>query len=252
VLTLTLVRETGQGGPRSAIHRALGDERRARIVGELRPARDGLDAAELARRLELHPNTIRFHLGVLADAGLVGSRPAERSAPGRPRILYTLRPEAAAADRDEYHLLAAILAGTVAGRDDGPAQAEQAGRAWGRYLVRRPPSHGPLTDEQAVGEVVELLDEQGFAPEPADVEIRMRRCPFHELAETHPQIVCAVHRGLISGALDELGSELEVDELDVFVQPDLCVARLRPTRHGDQIRARRASPLVEPSRRIAP
>lgn len=56
----------------------------------------------------------------------------------------------------------------------------------------------------------------------------MRGCPFHELAESQPEIVCAVHRGLITGALQELGSDLEVDELDVFVQPDLCVARLSP------------------------
>ena len=66
-----------------------------------------------------------------------------------------------------------------------------------------------------------------FAPEEGDDEIRMRRCPFHELAETQPDIVCAVHRGLISGALDELGSTLAVEALDVFVEPDLCVARLR-------------------------
>jgi len=56
----------------------------------------------------------------------------------------------------------------------------------------------------------------------------MRRCPFHDLAEAQPEIICAVHKGLITGALQELGSELEVAGLDVFVEPDLCVARLRP------------------------
>ncbi len=56
----------------------------------------------------------------------------------------------------------------------------------------------------------------------------MHRCPFHDLAESHPEIVCAVHRGVVSGALDELGSELEVEGLDVFARPDLCIARLAP------------------------
>jgi predicted ArsR family transcriptional regulator len=216
-------------GQTSVVHRALADERRTRIVEELGRARSGLDAAELARRLGLHQNTIRFHLGVLVDAGLVRSRPAERSVPGRPRILYSLRPEGVAADRDEYRLLATILAGTVAREGDGSARAEDAGRAWGRYLMRRPVPPRHVTDEQATREVVELLDQQGFAPEAGDREIRMRRCPFHELAESQPEIVCAVHRGLISGALGELGSGLDVDELDVFVEPDLCIARLRPT-----------------------
>jgi predicted ArsR family transcriptional regulator len=55
----------------------------------------------------------------------------------------------------------------------------------------------------------------------------MRRCPFHDLAETNPGIVCGVHRGLMAGALEALGSDLEVEGLDIFVQPDLCIARLR-------------------------
>jgi hypothetical protein len=40
-------------------------------------------------------------------------------------------------------------------------------------------------------------------------------------------VVCAVHCGLVSGALEELGSDLEVGELAVFVEPDLCVAWLQ-------------------------
>ena len=70
-----------------------------------------------------------------------------------------------------------------------------------------------------------LLDEEGFAAEPHGNEIHMRRCPFHDLAETNPEIVCGVHLGLMAGALEELGSDLEVEGLDVFVRPDLCIAR---------------------------
>jgi predicted ArsR family transcriptional regulator len=55
----------------------------------------------------------------------------------------------------------------------------------------------------------------------------MHRCPFHDLAESAPEVVCAVHKGLIDGALEELGSDLRVDRLDVFVEPDVCVARLK-------------------------
>jgi predicted ArsR family transcriptional regulator len=54
----------------------------------------------------------------------------------------------------------------------------------------------------------------------------MHRCPFHDLAEAQPEVVCAVHKGLVDGALTELGSELRVEGLDVFVRPDLCRARL--------------------------
>jgi predicted ArsR family transcriptional regulator len=205
---------------RTAVHHALADERRARLVAELRG--EPRDVQELATHLGLHPNTVRWHLGVLADAGLVESGAAERSSPGRPRILYRLREDALPPASDEYRLLATILTGAVDSQG-----AEDAGRAWGRYLVRRPATNVTLSEPEAIAEVVDVLDEQGFAPDAEAREIRMHRCPFHDLAESNPQVICAVHRGVVDGALEELGSGLEVGALDVFVRPDLCIARLR-------------------------
>jgi predicted ArsR family transcriptional regulator len=211
-----------------AVRRALADPHRVRIVEELRAASAGLDVRTLSRRLALHENTVRWHLGLLAEAGLVESTAAVNGKPGRPRMLYVLRPGTnEAAGRDEHRLLATILTGAVAEDSDGERRAENAGHAWGRYLVRRPSPLERITDDQAVGELTRLLDEEGFAAEAQGREIHMRRCPFHELAETNPGVVCSVHRGLLSGALEELASGLEVEGLDVFVRPDLCVARLR-------------------------
>jgi predicted ArsR family transcriptional regulator len=214
------------------LHRALADDRRRQLVEELRGAREGLDVQALARRLGLHENTVRWHLGVLAGAGIVESQPARRAGRGRPRILYSLSRSAAAPGRDEYRLLATILAGAASEQEGGPVGAESAGRAWGRYLVRRPQPLASVSAEEAVEEVVRLLDEQGFVPDADGTDVHMHRCPFHDLAEQHPDVVCAVHRGLISGALEELGSGLEVRELDVFVEPDLCVARLASRASG--------------------
>ena len=218
--------KTGEYRGRANVHRALGDEHRARIVDELDRSPRGLDAHELARRLELHPNTVRWHLGILADVGIVASRPGERTIPGRPRLVYTLRGDVEAAERESYRLLATILAGTMSELEDGPARAAEAGRAWGRYLVRRPPPDVRTSEADATRAVVDLLANQGFRPVADGSEIRMHPCPFRELAETGGEIVCAVHRGLISGALDELGTALAVERLDPFVEPALCVARL--------------------------
>src|SRR5581483_7003028 len=165
----------------------------------------------------------------LADAGFVSSHPGPHTNRGRPRTLYALDEGAAIRERENFRLLATILAGTVSRLDDGPARAAEAGHAWGRYLVRRAPPHVHVSDAQAIQEVVDLLAQQGFRPEAGREEVRMHACPFRELAETDPGIVCAVHRGLISGALAELGDELEVERLDAFVEPELCVARLRRT-----------------------
>ena len=145
-------------------HRALADDRRVRIVEELRAADGGLDADELGSRVGLHPNTVRWHLGILADAGLVSSAPAARATRGRPRILCSPEPELDEQGTDEHRLLATVLTVALAGTDDGAARAEAAGEAWGRYLLARDPLARPRDDDGAVEEVVELLDQQGFEP----------------------------------------------------------------------------------------
>jgi predicted ArsR family transcriptional regulator len=211
----------------AALRRALADERRVSIVDELRSNPRGLDVRELADRMELHENTVRWHLGVLDDAGLIDAEPAANGRPGRPRMLYRLRPGSAAASHgDEHRLLATILTGAVAALPNGEERAREAGKAWGRFLVRRPSPLDRVGEDEALGEVARLLDEEGFAAEPKGSEIHMHRCPFHDLAESNPEIICGVHLGLMAGALEELGSDLEVEGLDVFVRPDLCVARL--------------------------
>jgi len=212
-----------------SLHLALGDERRAAIVDELRAASLGLDVRELGERVGLHPNTVRWHLGVLADAGLVESRAAaDRLAPGRPRILYRLTKEAVPARQrtEEYRLLASILTGTIAEREDAAADAERNGRSWGRFLARRPLPLARPSRERAVEQVSELLAGQGFEPTVDGNRICMYRCPFHDLAETNPDIICAVHRGMIDGTLEELDSDLRVAKLDVFPQPDVCIVEL--------------------------
>jgi predicted ArsR family transcriptional regulator len=107
---------------------------------------------------------------------------------------------------DEHRLLAGMLTGALSRLPDGTERAEVAGRAWGRFLVKRPLRFARTTDRKAVREVVSVLEQQGFAPKADGREIRMRRCSFHDLAETNPEIVCVAHCGLISGALDELGA----------------------------------------------
>jgi len=44
--------------------------------------------------------------------------------------------------------------------------------------------------------------ERGAVP----VAVRLRHCPFLELAEGYDQLVCRVHLGLMQGALAELAS----------------------------------------------
>jgi len=193
-----------------------GERQRQAILEAIRSTWCGLDTKELAETLELHPNTVRWHLGLLTDAGLIEGQPEQRYGRGRPSIVYRLTGEGVAHDRDDYRLLATMLAGVVADEPDGAARTYRAGVGWGRHLQEAEPD----------GDIAGLLDRQGFEARLCDDRIEMRRCPFFALAAESPNVVCPLHRGVIDGALAASGSRRSVTRLDAFVEPSLCVARL--------------------------
>jgi predicted ArsR family transcriptional regulator len=78
-----------------------------------------------------------------------------------------------------------------------------------------------------VDAVTAVLGEHGFEPEADGLDVRMRRCPFADVAHESPEVVCGLHRGLVEGVLDAVDSALRVDELRILPSPGLCVLRLR-------------------------
>ncbi len=179
----------------------------------------------------MHLNTVRSHLRVLAEAGLVSARRERRTRPGRPRVLY----EAAAEPPDaralaSYRLLAQILASSLGSERDPSARAEEAGQAWGAHLVQKPSPFTSISKEETIDEVVRLHEQYGFRPElrqaKSGQELVLKRCPFQELATTYQAVVCPLHLGLIRGALAELAIGVEADSLEPFAEPGACVGHL--------------------------
>jgi predicted ArsR family transcriptional regulator len=217
-------------------------EGRQRVLELLQEATASLGVAELAAQATLHPNTVRFHLARLESAGLVQRDREPRRSPGRPRFTYTaLRREPA---QRSYRLLAQMLASFLTQALPDPSKAAtRAGRTWGRHLTQRPTPFHRSDEVTAVAALVDLLDTMGFAPrtatpqtqDPRPAEIHLQNCPFREVAEENQQVVCALHLGLMQGALAELRSGVSATELHPFVEPSLCVTRLR-YRAGQQLR----------------
>ncbi len=204
--------------------------RRAEVLDLLRRAREPLGVQEVADRAGLHPNTARFHLeGLVADA--LATRSAEaRDEPGRPRVVYEARPDSHPGVRS-YQLLAEMLTGLVAGMVADPSgTARDVGFEWGRHLTETVPPSQRIGAEQAAERLRGLLDAIGFAPELAGraeaPEVRLRHCPFREVAERHQDVVCALHLGLLRGSLAAMRAPLHAADLLPFIEPSLCVAHL--------------------------
>jgi predicted ArsR family transcriptional regulator len=207
------------------VHRALADPRRVAVLSALEEG-GPQDAAGLARRVGIHANTARWHLAILEDAGLVRSSAEHRTTPGRPRRVWAARRlrDAAAQQRELSRALVAVAAGSA----HAGADAQEAGRTWGREATRQSSSGR----DRGIGELVRVLDEHGFEPRADGLEVTMRNCPFADLARRSPDVVCGIHRGLVDGVLAGAGSDLVVERLDVFPRPGVCVLRLEPGAGG--------------------
>jgi len=209
----------------------LGDSR-GHVLDLLRTAARPLGVQEIAERTGSHLNTARFHLDGLVEARLAERMPEARTRPGRPRMVYRAVDAAGYVGRRSYRLLAEILTSLVASTAAAPEDAAaEAGRAWGRYLTQQPAPFQRVDVDQAIERLTHTLAEIGFAPEVTGSgqrrQIRLRRCPFREVAESQPGVVCSVHLGLMQGALAEMRAPVTAERLEPFVEPGLCLAHLR-------------------------
>ncbi len=223
--------------PGPDVDRPTGDQSaskpRRRLLTLLRRSDTALDVYELAAGTGLHITTVRFHLDVLTKADLITSQTLPRTTPGRPRTVYTSRVEET--PHDAYRQLAALLAANL-----GPTprtrrhRAEKAGRDWATNLLSPAAQKSPDYHETAA-RITDMLAEMNFdpalapaAPGTGELEIRLRACPYRDVARAHPEVVCAIHEGLLHGALNQFGGPPVTARLRPFVTPKVCVVSLMP------------------------
>jgi predicted ArsR family transcriptional regulator len=221
--------------------------RRDAILQLLRNSAEPRSIADIADEMAVHPNTIRFHLDALVRAQRVEQLIGDTAGPGRPPVLFRASRRMDPAGPTNYRLLANILTNYFATNTDDPSgAAAELGRSWGPSLVE-PGHRRALSKTQSVTELIDLLGELGFKPEPPPTrrvsQIRLRHCPFHELVDKHGTMICALHLGLMQGALAGMRGPVTVDRLDPFVEPDLCVAHLAPASAGHEAAGLRRSPV---------
>jgi predicted ArsR family transcriptional regulator len=202
---------------------------RRQLVADVVAASDSpLTIVDIADRLGIHPNTVRFHLDALVARGQVERVLGETTGRGRPAQMFTTRQGMDPDGPRSYRLLAEIGLSTIAADPDPTAKAVATGRAWGSFLVKRPPPAAATTEEEAVGRLVDLLVDLGFAPErqSSGRRIGLRNCPFLELVDSHADIICPLHLGVMQGAMAALDTDATVERLEPFAEAGLCLAHL--------------------------
>jgi len=221
--------------PRLDILKALGDNTRYAIYLELARSPLPLTTAEVADVLDLHVNTVRPHLERMRDVGLLAVDTEGRGGVGRPQHRYSLSADAPSLglEPSPFPMLARTLLRAAAAAGVDPDEISAAGREQGGSDARRW-SEDTLCLDALILEQARL----GFDPEVVEDErgatVAFAHCPFRELADAHPDLVCALHRGLVEGFVDRsavvaepgLAEPLTVDRFHPLVDRVPCQVEL--------------------------
>ncbi len=206
--------------------KALGDNTRYAIYLELARSRSPRSTAEIAESLDLHPNTVRPHLERMRDVGLLVVEADGHGSVGRPQHRYSVAPDAPSLGLESpaFPLLARMLAPLAAAAELEPDDVALVGAQVGQAMaVAAQPRPG------CVDALAGMLSELGFDPAVAAdddlVNIVFTHCPFAELAEAHPEVVCHLHRGLIQGYVEQMGGA-SVERFGTLADRDPCQVEL--------------------------
>ena len=178
-----------------------------------------------------------YHLDKLVESGLLTAtyrRPAGRGGPGagRPAKLYTRsgREFAVTVPPREYELAARLLVQAVASDLSGRSRAAlaHAARRLGAELgsrFRTGSQKARRARHHRTADLETALLEHGYEPQRGDDGVlRLRNCPFHQLAAQYRDIVCGMNLGLIEGMV----AGLEADGLRPVLdpQPGHCCVKI--------------------------
>nr|WP_191910191.1 transcriptional regulator [Microbispora cellulosiformans] len=208
---------------------ALGDPVRRALYRFVSERGRDVGRNEAAEAVGIQRTLAAFHLDKLVEAGLLEAgfrRLTGRTGPGsgRPAKVYRRAREERSVSLPprDYRTLALVLAETV-DLLGGEEKAEEAARRAGERLASVAPS-GDASGE--AGDLVEVLRERGYEPYEEEGRIRLRNCPFHVLAETHPVLVCSMNLALCRGLLAGLGETGITAMLDP--RPEECCVAFGP------------------------
>lgn len=188
---------------------ALDDPTRRALHELVSAAAEPVSRDAAAAALGLNRATAAFHLDRLADAGLVDvefRRLGGRSGPGagRPAKLYRRAAAEVSVSVPErrYELVGHLLAEAVEESDGGAGPV--------RDVLLRLAHDAGATAGATAGTLPRALADGGYEPRPDGDTTVMGNCPFHQLAERHTALVCAINGALVAGMCAGTGQDVRV------------------------------------------
>ena len=191
---------------------ALGDPTRRAIYMAVRESDEPLTTTAVSHIFEIHPNVARHHLDILVEEGFIrvsDRRPKGQTA-GRPAKAYetTTKEVSLHFVPRRFELLTEMLLNLLEalGPENVSQVAEKVGRDYGRKLAAEIGTADDPDYEDAVHAVARAMTGLGFYMNP-DIEgqqLVTSHCPFGETAVDHPEVICSLDRGLVSGLLGAL------------------------------------------------
>lgn len=203
---------------------ALADPLRRRLYDYVARADTPVRRDEAAASVGISRTLAAYHLDRLTDAGLLATsyarpdghtgpgagRPAKHYEPVDHEVSITVPPRT-------YHLLARLLADAVA--------ADPTDQVVSALLV------AAEKDGQANcihdSDLLTALRTRAYEPEIADTgDIDLHNCPFHQLAQAYPQLVCGLNHALLRGVLAGLGDN--PNRADLIPHTGRCCVVIHP------------------------
>ena len=217
---------TARLAPEIAAVSVLDDPVRASVFFLVARAGEPVSRDDVATALRVSRRTAAIHLDRLAEIGLVDvsfKRTSGRTGPGAGRTSKLYRRSARRLSVNvparNYELLARVLVSAVK-RPGKPATApdlETEARAFGQSIggETRKGLHARPSQKRLLNALVAELEVRGFEPfSDQDGTIRLRNCPFHEMAQTDQSLVCGVNLAVLQGLVDGLGLRRVVAALE--------------------------------------